>query len=256
MAIRLVQKPDSTEAPFVLVYHSGASDDSLRRAAPGALICVDTGKGFSGYYGAIGPGKIDDLPVAIEKGAELAGVVGFNPTQVILAGWSEGCQGIRTQLKAGRMPDAVVAIDGTHSSKVPAPDHIDPWKDIISRAKRGAGAFLASCSSIEPGSYNSTRTTLRLLTGFDLERSGPVDDPAVYEEGNCVVWSCDGNTAQDHINQGQIVLPKMLAMAVTGGFSSGASWGSGSGSGLLIPIVSFLVSTLAGYGLGRLFWRR
>lgn len=249
MALRLVQKPASTEAPFVLVYHSGASDDSLRSAAPGALICVDTGKPFSGYYGATGPGKIDPLPEAIEKAAELADVVGFTPSQIVLAGWSEGCQGIRTQLKAGHVPDAVVAIDGTHSSKPPAPDHIDPWRAFANKAKAGSVGFLASCSSIDPGSYNSTRETLRLITGFDLERSGPVDDPAVYEEGNCVVWSCDGTAAEDHIAQGRIVLPKMLGLAVTGGFSSG-----GEGLGVLVPVVAFVVATLASFGLGRLLW--
>jgi hypothetical protein len=255
MAIRLVQAPDAADSPFVIVYHSGAKDEALRRAAPGALICVDTGKGFSNYYGEIAPGKIDPLPEAISKGAQLANIDAYSPRQVILAGWSEGCQGIRTQLANGAMPDAVVAIDGTHSSKPPSPKHIDPWRDFIARAKAGSGAFLSSCSSIDPGSYNSTRDTLRILTGFDLDRRGPVNDPAVYQEGNCIVFSCEGTAAQDHIDQGQVILPRMLEMAVAGNYAGGgpgfamASFGPVGDLGPYASAAAFLLSAMLGFGV-------
>lgn len=250
MTLRLVQAPESPTSAVVIVYHSGASDGALRAAAPGACIGVETGPGFSHFYDQLGPGHATPLPQAIEQLRSLAGLASFAPSRTILCGWSEGCQAIRSQLQAGERPDACVAADGTHSASSFPAEHIAAWKAYASGAKAGDGAFFASCSAIVPGTYASTRATIERITGFSLNVAGPVSAPVPYSEGQCVVYVCTGDTAADHIDQGQIMLPRMLGEAFASNYSAS------SGGPRWLRSVAALALGLAVGMAGRRVWKR
>ncbi len=188
-------------------------------------------KGFAHNYDQFGEGHLTPLPLAILALGNLCGM-NLSPSRVILGGWSEGCQGVRTQLNAGENPDAVCLADGTHSELSFPPERVASFRAYANAAKGGSGAFLASCSAIVPGTYASTRATLEKITGFAITQAGPVTDPVEYRQGQCVVYACTGQTAADHIDQGQILLPRMLGEAFSGNFARAR--GNGGVLGLLL----------------------
>lgn len=56
---------------------------------------------------------------------------------VVLVGWSAGCQAVRGALLAGVRPLAVLALDGTSASMPPARWQLQTWRDAISAGRAG-----------------------------------------------------------------------------------------------------------------------
>lgn len=202
--------PDAQD--LVIVYHAGGG-----LSFPGAVVASETRPGFKGLYDKLGGDALTPLPDAIAEIGDKIGRPGWAPDRVILAGFSEGAQGVRTQLRAGYDVSGVVAADGTHAASNPDyPNQIDPWKRFAAMARSGERVMLASHSTIQPPTYKSTRETLRLITGFPLAETGTITDPAVSQDGNLTVYSVEGDQAGDHVLQGQVMLPRMIGEALAG----------------------------------------
>lgn len=206
-----IQSAPSDATDLVIVYHAGGGLNF-----PGSVIASEVKPGFKGLYDKLGGDGITPLPDAVSEIADKIGRSGWQPNRIILAGFSEGAQGVRTQLRAGYDVSAAIAADGTHAAANPDyPNQIKPWKDFADLAKAGDRVMIASHSTI-PTPYKSTRETLRLITGFPLAEAGTIDDPVVTEEGNLRVYSVDGTQAADHVLQGQVMLPRMISEALSG----------------------------------------
>lgn len=102
MALRLVQPGSGAKRPLVIVYHAGTWSDPLITSAAGPDACVvnDTEAPSKGLYASLDAGGIDSLPIAVAAAQELVGEV-FQPSPLVVAGFSEGCEGVRSQLLAG-----------------------------------------------------------------------------------------------------------------------------------------------------------
>lgn len=138
--------------------------------------------------------------------------------ELALIGFSAGCHGVRNALDT--QPNLVLAIDGTHGS-IPQPGGmpIQPWQDVVDRARRGACTFVASCSNntyvekLRPphGPYLATVTVLRQITGWDIPE--PADDrPYIRHEWNVAVYSYRSSDADAaaHRFQIQVVAPELV----------------------------------------------
>lgn len=261
MTWRVVQKGSGAVRPLVVLYHATAEADHLVRAAlaPRACLVNETLAPFSGNYRSIGSGRITSLRDGVVKlNAEL-GAEGFWP--IVLVGFSEGCQGIRTQLRARAVVTATLAVDGIHATKPPATEvQIDTWRNWFAQcgARFGASGLNApvdvtaplawcTCSQIDPGSYFSVKRTLEMITGWTPLASGVVQEsrivrvptatgergvtvkigkPMVYASGNLRIDSYPGNDAQTHSGQLLVALPALLGMlAGQLGFGGGGTDG-------------------------------
>lgn len=86
---------------------------------------------------------------------------------LILVGFSEGCQAVRAYLAAGEVPSAVLAIDGAHASAPPdLRTQIQPWRDFFDRARARRAHAIITATRIPTTNYLSTATMLPILTGF------------------------------------------------------------------------------------------
>lgn len=138
---------------------------------------------------------------------------------LILAGFSEGCQGVRTQLNAGVMPDAVLAIDGIHASDPPEPWQIEPWRFTLERARRGECFFLHTTTEIPTFGYLSTRQMARILWGDDIEQRASAYELGgvacrMVQEGLAMLCLFDGQSAAAHVEQGRVILPAAIPLAL------------------------------------------
>lgn len=212
MTVRLVSK--STNARFVLVlFHLTAELDQTIKGAvgPNVTIVNATGAPFSGYYAAI-----KDIN-SIFSAAGLLPI--HDESTLVLAGFSEGCQAVRSLLRAGLRPRAVVAADGTHAGWPVDEGSVIPWRDAFERAAVEDSPYIFAASHsgltyverLKPpqNAYASTLSVLRKVTGWDLTIP---DDGGTHisTAGNAAIWSCAGADAPAHIRQGREVLPDML----------------------------------------------
>jgi hypothetical protein len=130
---------------------------------------------------------------AIDPYSSMLALAGARPeATVILAGWSLGCSRIRSLLAAGARPAAVVCADGTTAHLPPSPEQIDPWRELISRARANEMIAVLTCTSmgytekLEPplGPFYSTKHLLHEVTGFPTQ-----DGPGEWRDGSLVVRS-------------------------------------------------------------------
>lgn len=140
---------------------------------------------------------------------------------IVLMGWSAGCQALRTQLLSAASspselgyPQAMIALDGIHSSSPPQAWQIDTWRDWFLRCggelgpqgiglprKQGLPIFVATCTQIQPPTYRSVRATLQDVTDWELQPGDPEPWPGVpgfYASGNVEIWSWPGAGQDDH----------------------------------------------------------
>jgi hypothetical protein len=247
--MNIISAPSDAQ-DLVIVYHGGGS-----LKFPGAVVASETRPGFKQLYDTLGGEGITPLPDAIAEVGEKIGRPGWQPDRVVLAGFSEGCQGVRAQLRAGYDASAVVAADGTHAAASPNyASQIDPWKSFANLAKAGQRTMIASHSTI-PTTYKSTRETLRLITGFPLDDLGTADNPAVSQEGNLTVYSVDGTQAADHVLQGNVLMPRMIGEALTSAPSVASLVGGASGGGWFMKALGAIGCAGLGFALGRLLAR-
>ena len=105
MAVQLIAKGTGEPRNVVLIYNVDPTrtGPKLAAAAPGWLVAVETGPPFKNFYR--NGGGMTALPAAL---AQLQKLGGFDTLGLlVLAGFSEGCQGVRAQLLAGHDPSAV-----------------------------------------------------------------------------------------------------------------------------------------------------
>lgn len=217
--LRLVQAGAGSRRSLVLLFLVDADlDEALIEAlGPGPCIVADKIADGTEPYAAL-----------LARAASMANVSGFEA--VVLGGYSAGVGRVRRLLRDGAVPLGVVAIDGTHASKPPAPWQIDLWKNFARRAETGAALFVAThtqntyVEQLRPPAqpYLSTLSVLRLVTGLPLEDAGTVEAPVVTVHPGTPpahgFWvysyaskACDGEAHGAQLIQ---VLPKMLEQHV------------------------------------------
>lgn len=193
------------DAPLVVEYHAC----ELPSPQVGVSIVCDGHAPFKQNYTRFrgeGPDGIIPVEELGEHGA------------LILAGFSEGCQGVRTQLNAGVLPSAVLAIDGIHASDPPEAWQIAPWRQTLERARAGECFFLHTTTEIPTFGYLSTRQMARLLWGDDVEsRAEPYELGGVpcmmVQDGAAMLCLFDGQSAGSHVEQGRVILPAAISLA-------------------------------------------
>jgi len=213
--LRLVQAGGGARRALVVFFLVDRDlDDALVEAlGPAPCIVADSSAGGTESYA-----------VLLAKAASMAGVDAFEA--VVLAGYSAGVARVRKLLRDGAIPLGVIAIDGTHASKPPAPWQIDLWKNFMRRAETGAALFVATHTQntyverLGPPAqpYLSTLSVLRLVTELPLKEAGPVDAPVETARPGATpahgFWlysyasgACDGDAHSEQLTQ---VLPMVL----------------------------------------------
>jgi len=196
-----VARTASPGSPVVVLYHAGASAAVLAAVPSSWGIVSETYPGFQDHYTHLGADAITPMP-------DVLAAAGASPdAPVVLVGFSEGCQGVRTQLLAGVEPSAVLAVDGIHAQT-------EAWRTLVLRARRGEAKLTVTHSSIEPGSYPSTTATAAVLESFRGTDDYPLT--SVYEDGGLRILGFAGTDAAAHIFQGTVVLPNELARIAEG----------------------------------------
>lgn len=207
MTLKLIAPGRGEERDAVIVAHMDlmAFPSVMRRyiaAAPEAMICTLTGPAFKKFYASPPP-----LANVLDWLTKAAGALGVR--RIILAGHSEGTQAVRSWLRTGATPDAVIASDGTHASSKPdVATQILPWKNQAARARRCASVFIASHTHIVPDGYMSTTETMRMISGWPLTTA-----PDRNRDGDFVVYSYPGKDAAAHHEQAREILPRMIEEA-------------------------------------------
>ena len=212
MTLRLVQAGAGPARDVVIVYHLGAAADPdvAEAIGPGACILNETVPQTEiGTYTSLGPGGISTVAAAVGWAQGETGA--FTPHKLLLAGFSAGSMALRTQLLAGIDPDAIVVADGIQSPRTDTTAWMAPWVHYVEEAAKGEHVLIASHSTQGQTNLYNTTETLRLVTGFALDKTGPPDAPVVSQEKALIVLSYSGN---DHHAQGYAVLPKMLGLAM------------------------------------------
>ncbi len=151
---------------------------------------------------------------------------------VMLAGFSAGCQGVRTQLLENQVtkPSGLLVCDGVHSSEPPQQWQLDVWRDYLATCNASLpkvspsssnGAIRWTCSNITPTGFTGTRETLNLVTGLDTQPGESLEDPNIYQSGRASFLTFPGTDADAHIYQATTVLPKQhLLLAQSLGIAS------------------------------------
>lgn len=204
--MKLWSKGEGAKRDLVVIYYLGEQGDlkeRVARAAGNAIVLNDTRQPTKVYT------SMATMETLSQTRAQAERVTGADVGRIILVGFSAGCQALRTLLLAGAQPDAIVAIDGTHSSSPPMGWQIDTWSKYANAARRGERVMVATHTMIVPPTYSSTKATLQAITGFDLT------DPGFHSDGNLHVWGYAGNDQAAHINQARQVLPEALQFALS-----------------------------------------
>jgi hypothetical protein len=185
-------------------YVSPALRGKLAAAAPDACILVDCATPTARYT-RVGPGGIMSLKATVET-AERLGRCRIR--YVVAVGFSAGCQALRSLLLEGEQPDAIVAIDGIHSSSPPHAWQLDPWRAYADEARAERRVMLATHTQIEPPTFRSTGATVADVTGFPRQQQGRQRD------GWLIVDAYQGRDAKAHQLQAQEVLPRAVGEAL------------------------------------------
>jgi hypothetical protein len=244
VTVHVAQTARSLPAPLVVIYHAGASK-SVLEAWPEATIVSESHPGFKNWYTHLGADGLASLDEILAQ----AGLTQADVSHIVLVGFSEGCQGVRTQMLAGVVPSAVLAVDGIHTRP-------EAWADVIARARAGEAAATVTHSSIQPGTYKSTTQIAAELiapaTEQPVENDGqPYPMIGLYQDGLFRVAGFAGADAPAHVYQGNVVLPRELAIIrdELAGVAAPTPWGaSSSGSS------PWLVPVIAAATVGALWW--
>jgi hypothetical protein len=216
MPFRVVQGGSGMTRDLVVCYYIGSyADDAVRRAAPAhACVINDTRSPTRRYTRLDKLGQDGMMPLADAigwaKGRCDFQAVGY----VIVGGFSAGGQAVRTQRMCKADPNAIFVADGNQCSSPPAAWQLVTLREYCERAADDEKVAVFSHPQIVPPTFTSTRRTMELITPFELDESGPLDDPVETGEGNLQVWSYDGANAEAHRKQAQGVFAELLGRAV------------------------------------------
>jgi hypothetical protein len=179
--------------------------------APRSTVVYDTQTPTSRYR-YTGHGGIYSLESTKQWALTEAGALSFG--RIVLVGYSAGCQGVRAILDDNETPDAVVAIDGIHSSSQPTKWQIETWERYFDLAKANKAIMVASCTQITPPKFTSTRKTISLILGYDLPKLKDGDSPVSYRDGQCRVHIYEGRDRKAHSAQAQVHLKTLVSEAL------------------------------------------
>ncbi|TKC93705.1 hypothetical protein [Polyangium fumosum] len=208
MALRLVQAGEGNPRALVIAFLIGAELDPRLRAAFGPRTCVMADGAASGPM-------MEEILEFAHRRAGLRHV-----SRLALIGYSAGCQRVRALRLAGVEASAYLLADGTHASWPPADWQIDWLRQLVERARAGKALVVAShtmqtyTERLPKGkAFASTVRVLRMATGWELDRAGPLDAPAVTREGSLYVYSyaSAGIDAAAHAAQLVRVVPELSA---------------------------------------------
>jgi hypothetical protein len=200
MGWRVVAKPANPKGLLIGWLIGHGVDNALRLALPGWAIVVNAER---------------DLSVTsreIETARRLGGCSSDVPWY--LAGWSAGCQSVRSALLAGQRPAGVALFDGTAADyPKPQPWQIQVWADAAARARAGEAVMVATCTSMTytetlGSPYMATRHVLERALGQTLELDKPIREGLLYVE-RFPSPLADGG--QEHRDQVNVHMPRLLA---------------------------------------------
>jgi hypothetical protein len=205
MGLRLVQQGQGDPRPLVVLYLVGSPMD------PELCAALGPGPAIVAYDDAVGAPLITTISFVTAK-------TGSGVSDVILVGYSAGCQSVRGELMAGSNVSGVLAIDGTHANLPPEKWQIDVWRNWAALARQSERLFVATCTEntyVEtslpvPQRYSATISVLRLVTDFQII---PSEHPAGEHDGALHVYGYSSATTDKaaHARQQTVVLPDMLA---------------------------------------------
>jgi hypothetical protein len=201
MGFRVVQRGS---APVVIGYLINPKRDAeLREALPGLAIVMST-----------------DAP-PVPKMSELDAIrrmVDLPAAEVALIGYSAGCQSVRTFLRNGVRPRAVLTIDGTAANwPKPLDWQIDVWRQLAEEARRGDRMWVATCTQQtytehlqkERDGHDPFMATVHVLERvLDL----PLPPGLEVHEGDLHVISYDSARmdGEAHIRQQSVVMMELV----------------------------------------------
>ncbi len=169
---------------------------------------------MAGHYS---DGTAELLPAVLDALPGLTGET-FTVGRIVLGGWSEGAEGVRANHFAGVMPDGIALADGIQSpfGSTRVSPKVAVWLPFVDAARAGSKSFRSSASSIPTVVSSSTHDTHVLLVPSLADTPcGTPENPGVATEGNAVVYSTCGTDAAEHIAHLQVLLPRMVAEALS-----------------------------------------
>lgn len=214
MRVVRVQRGHGRNRPLFVSFHVPASSlkEALQDSDLGHVFALSVQSPAGGY------GK----PPGWDKLLQEAADGGWPGGPVAFIGYAAGCSGLRELLKAGALPDIMVALDGIHGPRgqVPAlPDTLAPWRSFASLARSGESLFVIThtyqtyTESLPEGErFPATVNTVRAVTGWRLIQGGPADSPVQTSEGCLFVLSYASSSKDKEVHQMQLTraLPHVL----------------------------------------------
>lgn len=233
MAIRIVQPKSQTPSDVVLIYNAAADvDPAVKKAWPEAAIGNETMEAFKSHYSRIGGKDLTPLVDAVKR----LDLEWTDVRNLVLVGFSEGCQALRTFLLSGAFPSGIIAIDGIHSNLGKNPTghedggdirwfHVQPFRTYAEFAKGDVRLFTITHSDIVPwgkdGGPASTTRLARLILAPDVEKPmgtttagvSPFQLVSGFRQGMFSVLGYSGKDKAAHSYQLMHVMPEVLAQA-------------------------------------------
>lgn len=247
--LRIVQLPNRKPFDLVIVYHLTAElDNKLKESYPGSMIINETYPP-GGHYGNIGPDKVTPIAQVLSF-AKIANT--SDVRNLIIVGFSEGCQAPRTLLLSGCIPSAILAVDGIHNNKnigVPGGTtmnmHVIPWKQYADLAKKDERILIITHSSIIPPDFASTTQMAKIILDpdkeFEIITAG--DDPkyfliSSFDKGLFRVMGYSGGDVMAHVFQATQILPQQLKLISNTLFDKSFPWSPG-GNKMSVDITKY-----------------
>jgi hypothetical protein len=217
MALRLHQAGRGEQRDLILLlYVHPRYVAEVARQHPAGMVAFDTATPTSRYR-ATGHGGIDALDASVEWALEESRTLSVG--RVVVVGYSAGCMGVRAMLgDAGDgpegWPDAVVAVDGIHSSRPPTRWQHDVWQPYLAACRAGERVLVASCTQILPPAFSGTRETIGAITGLVLPKLRDEDEPVTIRDGQLRIHVHPGRGRAAHQRQAADHLAPMVAEAM------------------------------------------
>jgi len=219
--LTVIQKGSGPKRLCVIAFFVANREALLSQLPREACVVADLDKTGGRFALPVGRGGVDPIDKVLAQARAASGY--FEPSAVVLVGWSAGCQAVREILRSGARPDAVLALDGTSGSCPPTEAQLAPWQAGAERARLGE-MLLVLTHTLQvyteqlpvASRYLSTLSGCRAITGWPLEQAGPVAAPVFRREGGLVVASYRSARmdAAAHVEQQTKALPDLLRRLV------------------------------------------
>ncbi len=158
-----------SDGTFDVILHFHGHDIARQSFAKADVPIAFFGTTFKDYRGRLaGPGALAHLVEAVEEGISKEAGHPAKARHIALAAWSGGYDAISILLEQSDPDprvDAVVLLDGLHSSRQPEKleAQMGPFVGFGQRAVKGEVFFFVEHSSIDTDSYASTTETMHFL---------------------------------------------------------------------------------------------